>query len=163
MMPAVLIITMIKIYPGVGAPSAACGTTPGALGSNDPTPDLGDTSPYGDEIYIALRGPFPLTVSHAAVGSCPGLGLIRRDPTTGDWSLAHVLPTTVMDYTQLKNLSDPHAVIIRRNTQIPVPAPMPLLGLAMALNGARRLRRRLRLRPTATQASTSPSSCPACR
>ena len=50
--------------------SQACGTTAGASGSNDPTPDLADASPNGDAIFVALRGPFPLTVSHAAVGSC---------------------------------------------------------------------------------------------
>jgi hypothetical protein len=78
--------------------SQACGTTLGATTSNDPTPDLGDASPEGDTIFVALRGPFPLTVSHAAAGSCPGLGIIVRDPITREWQLAHVLPSTVLDF-----------------------------------------------------------------
>jgi len=124
--------------------SGACGTTLGTARSNDPTPDLGTVSPLGDTIYMALRGPFPLTVSHAAEGSCPGLGLIRRNPITSTWELAHVLPASVIDGTGLKNLSDPHAVIVRMNTDIQnVPGPLPLAGSAMALAWSRRLRRRL--------------------
>jgi hypothetical protein len=119
--------------------SQACGTTAGATTSNDPTPDLGDVAPDGQTIYMALRGPFPLTISHAAAGSCPGLGIIRKDPLTQGWTLASVLPTSVMDYTGAKNLSDPHAVIVRRNT---VPGPLPLLGAGLAYHRARQLRRR---------------------
>jgi hypothetical protein len=93
---------------------------------------------------MALRGPFPLTVSHAAEGSCPGLGIIRRNPTTSTWELAHVLPASVSDFTSLKNLSDPHAVIVRMNTDLQdVPGPLPLAGAGMALAWSRRLRRRL--------------------
>ena len=122
--------------------SQACGTTAGASGSNDPTPDLADASPNGDAIFVALRGPFPLTVSHAAVGSCPGLGIIQRDPVTQEWQLAHVLPSTVMDFTDTLNLSDPHAAIVRRNTPVAAPGPFPLLGVGMALAWSRSLRRR---------------------
>ncbi len=120
-----------------------CGTTIGAVGTNDPTPDLGDVSLDGESIYVALRGPYPMSVAHAAVGSCPGLGIIRRDPSTQDWILAHVLPTTVMNYPQTKNLSDPHAVILRRRTPSEVPAPMSWFGSAVALTFARKLRRRI--------------------
>lgn len=124
--------------------SGACGTTAGTSRSNDPTADLGTVSPLGDTIYMALRGPFPLTVSHAAEGSCPGLGIIRRNPTTSTWELAHVLPASVSDFTSLKNLSDPHAVIVRMNTDLQdVPGPLPLAGAGMALAWSRRLRRRL--------------------
>jgi hypothetical protein len=120
--------------------SRMCGTTAGAISSNDPTPDLGDGAPSGESIYMALRGPFPLTISHAASGSCPGLGIIRKDPLTQQWTLASVFPTTVMDATGTKNLSDPHAVIVRRNT---VPGPLPVLGFGVAFRWSRHLRRRL--------------------
>ena len=118
--------------------SGVCKTTPGATQSNDPTPDLGDTSPNGETIYMALRGPFPLTISHAAAGSCPGLGMIRKNPSSQTWELAAVLPTSVMDYTMTKNLSDPHAVIVR-NT---VPGPLPVMGVGLAFGWSRKLRQR---------------------
>jgi hypothetical protein len=46
--------------------------------SDDPTPDLADISPSGNRIFVSLRGPNPLSGSpHVAVGSTPGLGVIR--------------------------------------------------------------------------------------
>jgi hypothetical protein len=97
--------------------TGACGTTDGAMGSNDPTPDLGDLSvggvPDGGRIYVALRGPFPLTIAHAAEGSCPGLGIITLSPNRKSGQLTHVLPTTVWNFDRTKNLSDPHAAIVR--------------------------------------------------
>lgn len=119
--------------------SGVCGKTAGASVANDPTPDLGDGSPDGTSIYMALRGPLPLTVSHAAAGSCPGLGILRKDPASQSWTLAAVLPTVVMNDPNTTNLSDPHAVIVRRN----VPAPLPLLGIGATYGVSRRLRRRL--------------------
>jgi hypothetical protein len=49
--------------------------------SNDPAPDLMDTSPSGNRIFMALRGPIPLTGNNPAfnnaAGNSPGLGIIR--------------------------------------------------------------------------------------
>lgn len=120
--------------------SGECGTTDGTTKTNDPTPDLGDVSPNGETIYMALRGPMPLTISHAAAGSCPGLGIIRKDPLTQSWTLAAVLPSSVLNHSGTINLSDPHAVIVRRT----VPGPLPLLGAGMAYGLSRRLRQRVR-------------------
>jgi hypothetical protein len=53
--------------------------------------------------------------------------------------LAAVLPTIVMNYPNTINLSDPHAVIVRRN----VPGPLPLLGAWATYGFTRRLRRRI--------------------
>lgn len=98
--------------------SGACGATAGATKTNDPTPDLGDLSvASGRRIYVALRGPFPLTVSHAADGSCPGLGIVTLSPDRKSGKLSHVLPTTVMGSDATKNLSDPHAVVVRLKTR----------------------------------------------
>jgi len=98
--------------------TGVCGTTLGATTYNDPTPDLGDMTadgtPNGERIYVALRGPFPLSVSHAAQGSCPGLGIITLSANRKSGELTHVLPTMVGDYLGSKNLSDPHAVVVRR-------------------------------------------------
>lgn len=101
--------------------SGACGTTIGATRTNDPTPDLADLSPgggpKGDRIYVALRGPFPLTVSHAADGSCPGLGIIDLSPNRRSGNLTAVMETTVLNADHTRNLSDPHAAIVRKKSQ----------------------------------------------
>ena len=98
--------------------SGVCTATLGAETYNDPAPDLGDLSPGGapdgERIYVALRGPKPLSVSHAAQGSCPGLGIITLSPDRRSGELTHVLDTEVMDYNSSVNLSDPHAVVVRR-------------------------------------------------
>lgn len=98
--------------------SGVCGSTLGSTTYNDPAPDLGDMAPGGfpdsGRMYVALRGPFPLSVSHAAQGSCPGLGIITLSADRRTGELTHVLPTSVLDFTAGKNLSDPHAVIVRK-------------------------------------------------
>jgi len=49
--------------------------------SPDPAPDLMDISPSGNRVFVALRGPNPLTANNAtfnnAVGTTPGLGILR--------------------------------------------------------------------------------------
>ena len=50
---------------------------PGPL-SDDPSPDLLDTSPSGDRVYVSLRGNLPLSGDpHASTGSTPGVGVIE--------------------------------------------------------------------------------------
>jgi hypothetical protein len=101
--------------------SGVCGGTLGTTRVNDPTPDLGDLTlggvPRGRRIYVALRGPFPLTISHAADGSCPGLGIIDLSPNRRSGSLTAVMDTTVLNADGSRNLSDPHAAIVRKKTQ----------------------------------------------
>jgi hypothetical protein len=49
--------------------------------SADPTPDLMDISPAGNRVFMALRGPNPLSGNNPsfnnAAGSTPGVGIIR--------------------------------------------------------------------------------------
>jgi hypothetical protein len=49
--------------------------------SDDPTPDLMDISPGGNRVFMALRGPNPLSGNNPAfnnsAGSTPGIGIIR--------------------------------------------------------------------------------------
>ncbi len=99
--------------------SGVCGTTPGAplvngvSLINKPTPDLADTSPNGVFIFVALRGPVPITVAHAAVGSCPGLGIIKLDPSGVAGSLVAVFPTFINATDGSgRNLSDNHQVTV---------------------------------------------------
>ena len=100
--------------PAQGAPAGnACGTTLGATTSNDPTPDLLDIDPKGKRIYVALRGPFPLSVTHAAVGSCPGLGIVELQKDGRSGILTKVLPTFHSNFAGDRNISDPHGAIVR--------------------------------------------------
>lgn len=94
--------------------TGVCGTTLGATGSNDPTPDLLDIAPEGNRMFVALRGPFPLTVSHAADGTCPGLGVMKITEGGKKGELIAVLPTFQSNYAGTKNLSDVHGAIVRR-------------------------------------------------
>lgn len=96
-----------------GAPGTACGTTRGATTSNDPTPDLLDISPQNDRFYVALRGPFPLTVAHAASGSCPGLGIVKIKKGGKSGALQYTLPTTWLNFDGTQNISDPHGSAVR--------------------------------------------------
>lgn len=100
--------------PALGAPPGnVCGTTLGATTSNDPTPDLLDLDPKGKLIYVALRGPFPLSVTHAAVGSCPGLGIVELQQDGRRGILKHVLPTFHANFAGTRNISDPHGSVVR--------------------------------------------------
>lgn len=97
--------------------SGTCGTTLGSTAFDDPTPDLLDLSvasaPDGGRLYVGNRGPFPLTIAHAATGSCPGLGIVTLSPNRKSGSLGFNLGTTWLDFTGTKNISDPHAAIVR--------------------------------------------------
>jgi hypothetical protein len=46
--------------------------------SDDPAPDLVDAAPNGNRLFVALRGPVPLSGDpHNAQGTTPGLGIIQ--------------------------------------------------------------------------------------
>ena len=86
---------------------------------DDPAPDLADISPDGKYIVVAFRGPHPVTVGHAAVGSCAGFGVVTLDETGTAGELTHVFRTFLSDATGTKNLSDIHAAAIRLNINSP--------------------------------------------
>ncbi|WP_454060874.1 hypothetical protein [Candidatus Nitrospira salsa] len=65
-----------------------------ALPPNDATPDLLENTPDGKYLAVALRGPIPVSVTHAAQGSCPGVGIIRLLAGGKRGKLATVLRTT---------------------------------------------------------------------
>jgi hypothetical protein len=46
--------------------------------TDNAAPDLVDPAPAGNRLFVALRGPAPLSGDpHNAIGSTPGLGVIR--------------------------------------------------------------------------------------
>ncbi len=65
-----------------------------ALPLNDPAPDLVDITPDGKYLVIAFRGPLPVTVPHAAQGSCVGVGIVSLSPDGKSGKLVDVLRTT---------------------------------------------------------------------
>lgn len=66
---------------GRGGPAGPCHTQSviddASMIVNDPAPDLMDITPGGAYFVIAFRGPKPVSVSHAAQGSCPGVGIVK--------------------------------------------------------------------------------------
>lgn len=84
----------------------------GAL-SSDPAPDLVDASPAGDRLFVALRGPTPLSGDpHIATGSTPGLGVIAVDRDGRDGRLIAVHRISNVDATGVER-GDAHAVRVR--------------------------------------------------
>lgn len=79
---------------GVGACAAASVVDDEALPGNDPAPDLVEATPDGKYLVVALRGPVPVSVTHAAQGSCPGVGIIELLDNGATGRLAGVLRTT---------------------------------------------------------------------
>ena len=85
----------------------------GYEGNDDPAPDLVDVSPDGQKLIVAFRGPHPVTVGHAALGSCPGFGVVTLEGDGSAGMLTHVFRTFLSDMTGTKNLSDIHAAAVR--------------------------------------------------
>lgn len=79
---------------GVGPCLAASVTDDPSMPLNDPAPDLISRSPNGDYLFVALRGPAPVTANHAAQGSCPGVGVIKLEKGGKSGRLYGVIRTT---------------------------------------------------------------------
>lgn len=83
--------------------------------SGDPAPDLMDISPSGNRIFFAMRGPNPLTGNNPAfgnaVGSTPGLGIIRVTEAGGNGDFFARVPVThVVGGVER---ADPHGLRVR--------------------------------------------------
>jgi DNA-binding beta-propeller fold protein YncE len=83
--------------------------------SPDPTPDLLEISPNGTRVFMALRGPNPLTANVAgvnnAVGSTPGLGIVKVKGGGKNGTLKAVVPITHV--VAGVERADPHGLAIR--------------------------------------------------
>ncbi|HLG43508.1 MAG TPA: hypothetical protein VI337_00690, partial [Nitrospirales bacterium] len=93
--------------------------------SKDPAPDLMDAAPDGSLVFLALRGPSPLTGNNKdvnnAVGSTPGVGVIKVEGGGRSGKLAGIAPISKMvqekdkegkDVTVEKG--DPHGIQVRK-------------------------------------------------
>jgi hypothetical protein len=84
----------------------------GAL-SDNAAPDLVDASPDGRLLFVALRGPVPLSGDpHNAVGSTPGLGIIRIAAAGQRGALSAIVPVTNA-MQQGNQRPDPHGLRVR--------------------------------------------------
>ncbi|MGH1490775.1 MAG: hypothetical protein ACRBK7_15520 [Acidimicrobiales bacterium] len=70
---------------GVGPCAAKSVNDDAGLPGNDPAPDLLERTPDGKYLMVAFRGPAPVSVTHSAQGSCPGVGIVEltEDGTSG--------------------------------------------------------------------------------
>ena len=86
----------------------------GAL-SGDPAADLMAISPSGNRVFITLRGPNPLTGNvpgvNNAVGSTPGLGIVRVERNGERGVLQAIAPITHI--VSGVELADPHGLAVR--------------------------------------------------
>ena len=113
---------------GTGACAGASVTDDAGLPTNDPAPDLMEGEPNGKYIMVALRGPTPVSVTHSAQGSCPGVGIIEITDGGAGGKLVSVLRTTnTVDtapvaapggyaYTGTEH-SDPHGASVRTRVE----------------------------------------------
>jgi hypothetical protein len=103
------------------------------LPSNDPAPDLMDVDPNGRYLFVAFRGPVPVSVSHSAQGSCPGVGVVELENYGKRGHLVTVLRSTnTIDTVEAgaayspggyeyegPERSDIHAAAVRRKVEEP--------------------------------------------
>lgn len=83
--------------------------------SGDPAPDSMDIAPSGKRVFVTLRGPMPLsgdTHLHTAVGSTPGVGVVRVKRRGRRGLLRAIAPISHI-VGGVEN-ADPHAVKVRR-------------------------------------------------
>jgi hypothetical protein len=79
---------------GIGVCSAFSVMDDPDLPKNDPAPDLLENTPDGKYLVVALRGPMPVSVNHAAQGSCPGVGIIELLDNGKSGQLVTILRST---------------------------------------------------------------------
>lgn len=84
--------------------------------SPDPAPDLLALSPFGNRVYVTLRGPRPLTGNNPqvnnAMGQTPGLGVIRVKRGGQSGVLRGLFPISNPDSSGIES-ADPHGIAIR--------------------------------------------------
>ena len=81
--------------------------------NDDPATDSLALTPDGSRLIVSFRGSNPVTVKHAAQGSCPGIGVVTLTDDRSDGELTHVFRTFLSDATGTRNLSDIHMAIVR--------------------------------------------------
>jgi hypothetical protein len=84
------------------------------------TPDLIDISPDGNQVYISLRGPNPLSGSaHVAAGTTPGMMVIDALEGGKTGQIKGVIPISNLD--QGIERADGHGIRVRHIESVPEP------------------------------------------
>ncbi|MGQ0647835.1 MAG: hypothetical protein ACT4P7_09705 [Gemmatimonadaceae bacterium] len=85
--------------------------------SDDPAPDLVDIAPSSNRLFVALRGPTPLSGDpHIATGKTPGLGIIDLSDGGRAGELKAIVRVTNVDDSGVER-ADTHAVRVRRTSR----------------------------------------------
>ena len=81
--------------------------------TDNAAPDLTDAAPNGNRLFVALRGPTPLSGDpHNAIGSTPGLGIIQVTAGGRSGELKAIVPLTNPMQQPSQN-PDPHGLRVR--------------------------------------------------
>jgi DNA-binding beta-propeller fold protein YncE len=80
--------------------------------SSDPAPDLTDGSPAGDLLFVALRGPLPLSGGAVATGNTPGLGVVKLSAAGDRGTMQSVFRLTNLDASNVER-ADAHGIRVR--------------------------------------------------
>jgi hypothetical protein len=82
--------------------------------TDNAAPDLTDISPRGDRVFVAFRGPTPLSGDpHNATGSTPGLAVLEVSENGRNGRVAGLVRLTNVGTDGVER-ADPHAVRVRR-------------------------------------------------
>ena len=103
---------------GIGPCGPASVTDDPSLPGNDPAPDLVEATPDGRYLMVAFRGPIPVSVNHAAQGSCPGVGVVELTEDGASGRLVGVLRTTNTVDTSSGQSPGGHAYTGREHSDI---------------------------------------------
>lgn len=84
--------------------------------NKDPAPDLMDSAPDGQYVFVGLRGPSPLTGNdkgvHNAKGTIPGVGVIHVD---GEGKVGHYKgQAAITNMKDGKETADTHGIAVRK-------------------------------------------------
>lgn len=82
---------------------------------NDPAPDLFERSPNGKFMFIAFRGPAPVSVPHSGQGLCPGVGIVKLNCDGSLGRLVDVLRLTNMVDDEFDAFVAPGGVVYSGN------------------------------------------------
>ena len=94
---------------GTGPCAAKSVSDDAGLPANDPAPDLLERTPDGKYLMIAFRGPRPVSVTHSAQGSCPGVGIVELTQNGASGRLVGVLRTSNTTDTTSGSYAGGHA------------------------------------------------------
>jgi len=82
--------------------------------TDNAAPDLSDIAPSGDLVFVALRGPTPLSGDpHNARGSTPGLGVLRVSDRGRGGELVGIVRLSNIGADGIER-ADPHGLRVRR-------------------------------------------------